>query len=61
MLSSVSRYPYLYVISIFLHVNLYKYKQSHVSDVLEVCMASISKFSGNLITKYQSTKTIVYI
>ena len=48
-------------ISISLHVNLYECKQSHVSDVLDVHMASISKFSGSLITKYQSTKTIVYI
>ena len=30
-------------ISISLHVNLYKCKQSHVSDVLDVRMASIGK------------------
>ena len=48
-------------ISITVHVNLYECKQSHVSNVLDVRMASIGKFSGNLITKYQSTKTIVYI
>ena len=48
-------------ISITVHVNLYECKQSHVSDVLEVRMASIGKFSGNLITKSQYTKTIVHI
>ena len=48
-------------VSVFLHVSLYECKQSHVSDVLDVRMASISKFSGNLITKYQSIKTMVYI
>ena len=48
-------------ISISLHINLYECKQSHVSNVMDVRMASISKFFGTLITKYQYTKTIVYI
>ena len=48
-------------ISILLHVDLYEYKQSHVSNVLDVRMAYICKFSGSLITKYQSNKTIDYI
>ena len=48
-------------ISISLHVDLYEYKQSHVSDVLDVHMVYISKLSGSLITKYQSNKTIDYI
>ena len=39
-------------ISISLHVNLYECKQSHVSNVMDVRIASISKFFGTLITKY---------
>ena len=35
-------------ISISLHVNLYKCKQSHVSNVMDVRIASISKFFGTL-------------
>ena len=46
MLYGTLRYPYLYMVSMSLHVNLYKYKQSHVSDVLDARMAYISKFSG---------------
>ena len=49
------------MISISLHVDLYEYKQSHVSDVLNVRMTYICKLSGSLITKYQSNKTIDYI
>ena len=48
-------------ISITVNVNLYECKQSHVSNVMYVRIASISKFLGTLITKYQYTKTIVYI
>ena len=58
MLSVGSRYPYLCVLFVSLHVNLYECKQSHVSNVIDVRMASICKISGNLITVLLSGKTI---
>ena len=55
----VSRYPYLCVLSVSLHVSLYKCKQSHVSDVLDVPYETpISKISRNLITVSCSGKSI---